>query len=114
MHDLALGAPGVEAVWIRSLAVGRFDLDIDRRSLGVGAVRARGTEAWLRRDGEHLALPALPAGDTRDRWTVTVAGADAVDGLLHLVGTSDADSLDLTISEGHLGRVAEASPRQSL
>ena len=29
VHDLALGAPGLEAVWIRDLAIGRFDLDLD-------------------------------------------------------------------------------------
>src|SRR5262249_46158477 len=105
LHDVALGTPRVEAVWTRKLSIARFNLDMERRTLGLGAIRARGTEAWIRRDRAHGPLD-LPAGGQSGAWTLTVARADAVDGLLHVVGTRSAESVDVRLSEAHLGRLA--------
>src|SRR5262249_17875614 len=57
-HDVALGAPGIEAVSVRSLDVTRFAVDLGRRAVDLGNIRAAGAELWVH---ANRPLPVLSA-----------------------------------------------------
>src|SRR5439155_667468 len=60
-RDLALRAQGVPGLWLRGAELSRFDLDLGRRSVALGALRLRGPEVWVRRTGSELTIPGLAA-----------------------------------------------------
>src|SRR5207244_4504286 len=76
-RDLALRAQGVPGLWLRGAELSRFDLDLGRRSVALGALRLRGPEVWVRRTGSELTIPGLAAGlaspADEPAWTVTLA-----------------------------------------
>jgi len=107
-RDLALRAQGVPGLWLRGAELSRFDLDLGRRSVALGALRLRGPEVWVRRTGSELTIPGLAAGlaspADEPAWTVTLASADIVDGTLHhLDAESGAPSFDVTCERAHAG-----------
>src|SRR5205823_14286700 len=63
-------------LWLRGVELSRFDVDLGRRSVALGALRLRGPEVWVRRTGSELTIPGLAAGPTAPSdeaaWTVTL------------------------------------------
>jgi len=109
-QDVALRASGVPALWLRNAALSRFDVDLDRHSLALGALHLRRPEVWLRRTGSELGIPALSTSTPSApgaKWTVTLAGADVIDGALHYLDTEDAErSFDVTLEHARAGPLA--------
>jgi hypothetical protein len=104
-HDLTLRADGVDAVWLRSARVPRFDIDLTGRKLALGMLDVRAPRLWLRRTGSHLLLPGPPGNPGADpSWTMSTQGLEARDGLVHLL---EADSgiqiLEVDVSRATLG-----------
>src|SRR5439155_2392661 len=105
-HDVALGARGVDGIWARELVVPRFEVDLARRSIALGPLRARGLEGWLRRDGTRLLLPRMPGGDDGGGvpWTLSIARADLADAMLHQIDVDyGGRPLDVALAEVHVG-----------
>src|SRR5579862_3853202 len=98
-HDVALGAPAIEAVSVHDVDVRRFDLDLGRRAVALGAVRVRGAEVWVRGAG----VPSGPGGEPA--WVVTVTGATVDGGVVHYIDPNGAPPIDVTVEQARLDRV---------
>src|SRR5206468_10748976 len=61
-RDVALRAQGVPGLWLRGVELSRFDVDLGRRSVALGALRRRGPEVWVRRTGSELTISGRAAG----------------------------------------------------
>ena len=112
-RDVALRAGGVPGLWLREVTLPRFDVDLGRRSLALGALRLRGAEVWLRRVGVHLGVsgvtgaPASPSTGA-SAWTVTMASADVVDGTVHqLEAGSGRASFDVALPHAQVGALRD-------
>jgi len=109
-RDVALRAGGVPGLWLREVTLPRFDVDLGRRSLALGALRLRGAEVWLRRVGAYLGVsgaPASPSAGT-SAWTVTMASADVVDGTVHqLEAESGRASFDVALPHAQVGALRD-------
>ncbi|HUE29933.1 MAG TPA: DUF748 domain-containing protein [Verrucomicrobiae bacterium] len=109
-RDVALRAHGVPGVWLRRVALSRFDVDLGRRSVALGQLRLRGPEAWVLRTGSGLVIPGLAAGlasgPEGPAWTVTLESADLADGTVHHLGAESGEqSFDVTLERAHAGPV---------
>ncbi len=108
-RDMALRAHGVPGLWLRGAELSRFDLDLGRRSVALGALRLRGPEVWVRGMGSALTIPGLAAGPASSSdgpaWTVTLASADIADGTVHHLETGEP-SFDVTLERVHAGPLA--------
>src|SRR5690242_1433763 len=97
-HDIALGTPAIEALAVHDVNVARFDVDLGRRTVALGPIRARGAEVWVR----GTAVPTAASDDAA--WTITAAGATA-DGVLHYIDPNRAPPIDLAVEQARLDRV---------
>ena len=105
-RDVALRAQGVPGLWLRGVQLSRFDFDVGRRSVALGALRLRGPEVWVRGMGSALTIPGLAAGPASPAdgpaWTVTLASADIADGTVHHLESGEP-SFDVTLERVHAG-----------
>lgn len=107
-RDVALRAHGVDGLWLRGVALSRFDVDLDRHAVALGTVRLREPEVWLRRSGTTFAIAGLdqPTGDASTRWNVTVAGSEASGGAVHAIDADTGEqTLDVALEDLRTGAI---------
>ena len=107
--DVALGVRGVDAIWTRTFALSRFDVDIDQRRVVLGDVRLKDPEAWVRHAEGGFAFLGEGASSTepgRAAWTITVKGIDAAGGAVHIADVERKQQLDVRLTSARLGSIA--------
>lgn len=112
-RDVALRGPGMPGAWARVVGCSRFDVDLERGRVALGAVIVRDPEIWLRRQGDRLTMEGPRESRTAptDRpMGVTLERGEVRGGVLHYLDVTEPErALDLLIDEARLGRIVDPS-----